>query len=55
MSDNKSDKTEKVETVQPADSLIKPGKDASVELTEDELGKVTGGVIFPANTNKKAT
>jgi bacteriocin-like protein len=52
MSDKSSDKTEKVETaVQPADSPMKPGKDASVELTEDELAKVAGGVIFPANVN----
>ncbi len=56
MSDKSSDKTETVETaVQPADSLIKPGKGASVELTEDELAEVSGGVIFPANINKKAT
>ncbi len=56
MSDDKAETTETAETaIPPADSLIKPGKDASVELTEDELGKVTGGVIFPANTNKKAT
>jgi bacteriocin-like protein len=52
MSDKPSDKTEKVETaVQPADKLDKPGTDTAVELTKDELAKVTGGVIFPANVN----
>jgi hypothetical protein len=47
MSDEKAETAKATETpVAPADSLIKPGKDASVELTEDELAKVAGGIIF---------
>jgi bacteriocin-like protein len=44
MSDKKPETTETVETpVAPADSLIKPGKDAAVELTENELNQIAGG------------
>jgi hypothetical protein len=43
MSDKKDDKT--VENpIAPAGSLINPGKDATVELTEEELGEVAGGL-----------
>jgi len=43
MADRKDDVTAK--PVSPAASLIKTSNDASVELTEDELGSVSGGVV----------
>ncbi len=45
MADEKSEKTGNAEEqAPPADTLIKTGKDAKVELSEDDLAKVTGGV-----------
>jgi bacteriocin-like protein len=45
MAEQKSDKTDKTaKPIPSADTLIKPSKDAEVELTEDDLAKVTGGV-----------
>ncbi len=42
MSDKKSEKVGP--PVPPADTLIKSSKDGSVELAEEDLAKVTGGV-----------
>jgi hypothetical protein len=45
MSDKKTETDGKAENlVPPADSLIKTSKEASVELDDDDLAKVTGGV-----------
>jgi hypothetical protein len=43
MSDKK-DETTVENLIPPADSLIKPGTEASVELDEDALADVSGGI-----------
>jgi bacteriocin-like protein len=42
---NEQKSSRRDETISSADDLVKTGKKGDVELTEDELAKVSGGLI----------